>query len=989
LDAQSTPRKLPSGEVHRYAFQLRAGQILEAAVEQDPVRGQEIDVAVRLYAPDGSPLYEIDNPTNATRSERVFLLARSPGEYNLEVASPGEGIYRLGHIAIHKASEKDRINARAEELFYGARAQSRRNPPQTSSALRGYEQAGALWHGTGNKQREADALERRITLLSSGRMSWEKLLEIQTTARRLFHEAGDYEFELKMLIACGVSQKNLGRISEAEKSFSRALSDARKRGCLEHEADALRKLGSIYEHKGQRYQALKYYERSLPFWQNEGRQDAQIELLNLIGTIYEDLGDYRLAKDKFEKSAQLLSVHDDPRLRGIVLTRLAGLYERMGESAKALTYALQALAVRKTTQDSRGEAVSLSEIGLIYRDMNDFARARGYLENALIVFQKLKEGTTEAIIRYNLGLVLLDEGNVLGATEQFERAADLSRAQSYPAGELTALYGLAQAQERGGNPLRARAIAEESVKLAETVPRGTGSEGVAASVDAAREGAHELLIRLLVASPAIYTSATDRSRSFEISELSQGRSLLDSLSNEKVGSGWLKGADPELQARYENVKRSLAKNDEKLKRLPSASSSRRELLAQQVGLHEESVTLEARLRTSSPWRDTVRPTPVTLKIAKEMLDPDTMLLEYFLGRKRSFLWVVTASSDTVLELPPREIIERQAHQVYDSIKESRKPGGQERAARAARALSQLLFGQKDVRSLLSKNKHLVVVRDGALHYVPFAVLPDPDLASISDQRSVWPEPLLANHDITYLPSMSVLRAIWEVVSRRRSATRPLAIFANPVFVPGEYQALSFSEEEADKVQALLPPHEKGLVVKRFQATRAFALSGILNDFRYLLFATHGQNHPEQPNLSGIVLSQLDASGRRIEGELRLQDIKSLDLKAELVVLSACNTAPGTEIHGEGFVGLTQGFMYAGASRVTVSLWNVNDQAAPELIEQLFRGVLKDHLSASEALRQAQLSMFRQGRAPYYWGGFEIHGDYRDTHSSIEGRFPPK
>src|ERR1700704_282009 len=107
LDAQNTPRKLPSGEVHRYGFQLRAGQILETAVEQDPVRGQEIDVAVRLYSPSGELLYEIDNPTNATRNERVFLLAKSSGEHNLEVASRGEGIYRLGHIAIHKASEKD------------------------------------------------------------------------------------------------------------------------------------------------------------------------------------------------------------------------------------------------------------------------------------------------------------------------------------------------------------------------------------------------------------------------------------------------------------------------------------------------------------------------------------------------------------------------------------------------------------------------------------------------------------------------------------------------------------------------------------------------------------------------------------------------------------------------------------------------------------------------------------------------------------------
>jgi CHAT domain-containing protein len=988
-EPQNVLRRLPRGEVHRYAFQLKADQILEAVVEQGPVRGQEIDVAVQLYTPDGNLVYEINNPTNATRAEKIFLLAKSPGEYSVDVdGGEAEGFYRLGHIVIHKANEKDRINAQAEELFYRARAQMQRRPPEVDAALRDYEQAGVLWHCIGNKQREADELDRRITILTlTGRIDLEKLLNLQTMAKRFFHEAGDYDFELKMLIACGVSQRSLGRISEAEKSFRKVLSEARKKGYHEHEADALKKLASIYEHKGQKYEALKCYEKSLPFWQKQRRLHEQVELLTLIGLIYQSLGDYRLAEERFVQAGRLLEIQDDVALKGVILTRLADVNERMGKLETALTYALQALDARRRARDIRGEAISLGEIGLIYRGMNDFARARGYLENEVTVLQRLKDGRNEALARYNLGLVLLDEGNVASATEQFERSVALSRAQSYPEGELTALYGLAQAQARGGNPLRARAIAEEAVKLSETVPRGTGNEGHKATADAAREGAHELLIQLLVASDASYTSPADRSRSFEVSEMSRGRTLLDSLSSEQVGSGWLKGADLELRGRYEDVKKTMARNDEQLKRLPSESSARKELLARQAELHEESMILEARLRASSPWQDTARPAPVTLKTAQEMLDQDAVLLEYFLGRRRSLLWLVTATSETLIELPPRETIEHQALQFYDSLKGSRKPGGQQRAAKAARDLGQLLLGP--VGDLLNKYKHIIVVRDGALHYVPFSILPDPASAAVGDKRSAWPKPLLTQHDVTYLPSMSVLHAIREVSSRRRPATRSLAIFASPVFPPGEHKALPFSAQEADKVRALLSPQGRPLVVRGYQATRALALSGVLKDFRCLLFATHGQSHPEQPNLSGITLSQLDTSGRPIEGELRMQDIKSLDLKAELVVLSACNTAPGTEIHGEGFVGLTQGFMYAGASRVIVSLWNVNDQAAPELIERLFRGILKDHLSPSESLRQAQLWMFRQGKAPYYWGGFEIHGDYRSPATLIEGRLSPK
>ncbi|MFY9822533.1 MAG: CHAT domain-containing tetratricopeptide repeat protein [Thermoanaerobaculia bacterium] len=936
-------------------------------MKQDPVPLKELDVAVRLYLPADHLLYEIDNPTGSVGAERVFVVAPEKGELQVEIDGEGaEGVYSITGVKIHQASEKDRVDARAEELFYRARAEARGKNQNLSGARDLYEQAERLWRSIGNRRGEAHALERRITLLAGTGETGEPLLALQTRDVRLFREAGDKSFELKMRIACAVSQKNLGRLQEAEEGLREVLVESRKTGITEHEADAGRRLGSLYKQKGQKVQALSFFEKSLAYWRATNRLAEQIEVLSEMGSIYESLGDYNMVRKCYEEASVLKPAREQPKYKGQILTRFAELYEKMKQPETALKYALQAPAQRQLAHDIHGQAVSLGEIGLIYRELGDFARARAFLENALVILQSLKNRQDEAIAHYNLGLDLVDERNSQRAIDQFQRCLELSRSTNFLEGELDCLYGLGQAEDRRGNPLRARAYVESAVRVGEKLPRRMGNEGNDPSSDAAREGAHELLVRLLVASPPSYTGPAELAHSFEISEKSRGRTLLESLSTDQVGSGWLKGADPKLLAEFDGVKRALAETDKVVAGLRRRGRPVDALLTRQAELNEQLTLLEARLRDGTPWADAVRPSPITLATAQGMLDTDSVLLEYLLGAKRSFLWMVTDKSASIAELPPRDVIELKVREFYGLVKE-RSVRKKAQTARVATDLRDILLGP--AKGLLKR--HLLIVRGGALQYVSFSALPD-----YSAQQGTWQQPLIVGHDITYLPSISVLHAIREVASKRPKASRSIAIFSNPVFDPDDYQPLPFSAEEAHRVRSLFTSEEKPLEVEGYEASRALAKSGVLRDFRYLLFATHGLNYPEQPNLSGIALSQRDAKGHPIEGELRLQDVKSLDLRADLVVLSACNTSAGSEIHGEGFVGLTQGFFYAGASRITVSLWNVNDQAAPDLIERLFKGIVEEKLPPTEALRQAQLWMYKQGRPPYFWAGFELHGEYR-------------
>jgi CHAT domain-containing protein len=189
--------------------------------------------------------------------------------------------------------------------------------------------------------------------------------------------------------------------------------------------------------------------------------------------------------------------------------------------------------------------------------------------------------------------------------------------------------------------------------------------------------------------------------------------------------------------------------------------------------------------------------------------------------------------------------------------------------------------------------------------------------------------------------------------------------------------LAFSRREADAIVALTPPGQS-LEAVGFDASRSTATSRDLAQYRVVHFATHGLSDNRRPEFSGLVLSLVDEQGRPQNGFLDLQDIYNLNLPSELVVLSACETGLGKDIQGEGIVGLTRGFMYAGATRVLASLWNVDDVATKELMEKFYRAMEQEGMRPAAALRTAQIAMLKQQRwrNPYYWATFQIQGEWK-------------
>jgi CHAT domain-containing protein len=462
------------------------------------------------------------------------------------------------------------------------------------------------------------------------------------------------------------------------------------------------------------------------------------------------------------------------------------------------------------------------------------------------------------------------------------------------------------------------------------------------------------------------------------------------------------------------------RNDEQL------AEVNRELAA--VLAHYQEV--EGQIRSSSPaYAALTQPQPLSAReVQEQLLDSETVLLEYTLGEKRSYVFLVTPASVEAYELPKRSEVEERAHRVY-SILTSRNrwidgETGTQRIARVQRderdyqkavaALSQMILGPV---STYLNGKRLLIVADGALQYIPFAALPEPGNAA-----SKRPVPLIAEHEIVSLPSASVLALLRQQTNGRAARPKQVAVFADPVFdkddprvnrgkliattesaakmnpaaslpyqltrsvgdVIGETRAvgsglprLVFSRQEANAIMAVTD-HDKGMEALDFQANRDLALSKELGQYRIVHFATHGLLDNEHPELSGLVLSLVDSDGRPQNGFLELQDVYNMNLPVELVVLSACETGLGKEINGEGLVGLTRGFMYAGAPRVVASLWKVDDVATANLMGRFYKAMLKDGIRPAAALRQAQLEMWKDKRwtEPYNWAAFTIQGEWR-------------
>jgi CHAT domain-containing protein len=501
-------------------------------------------------------------------------------------------------------------------------------------------------------------------------------------------------------------------------------------------------------------------------------------------------------------------------------------------------------------------------------------------------------------------------------------------------------------------------------------------------------------------------------------EKARARSLVELLGESQARLH--EGVDPALLEQEVSLRRAIASKARMQERLlagkhtdEQAAQAAREL----DGLTREYDQLQSTIREKSPaYAALAMPLPLTLsEIQKKVLDDETLLLEYALGEEKSFLIAVSPRSLKIFELPKRDEIESAVRGLYDLLTARNRtvPGetpqrrtlrlqrAQAEYPQTAAALSRMILGPGASEL---ETKRLLIVAEGALQYVPFAALPEPFAQAEA-------QPLAVRHEIVTAPSASVMAIIRNDAVRRPATEKLLAVLADPVFEQADpriaqhgkeiltassamnapadmtrsgaesgvphFVRLRFSRREAEQIARLVKEPQKFTALD-FAASRATATSPDLLHYRIIHFATHGIINNQHPELSGLVLSLVNDKGEPVDGFLRLYDVYNMKLGADLVVLSACQTALGKEMTGEGLVGLTRGFIYAGAPRVVATLWRIDDRATADFMSNFYQAMLVRHERPAAALRSAQLATWKLHgwESPYYWAAFTLQGEWK-------------
>jgi CHAT domain-containing protein/tetratricopeptide (TPR) repeat protein len=945
--------RIRAGETQVWRLSLSAGQYAGLVVDQ---RG--VDVTVDLFDPAGRLERTVDSPQGARVPEPVPISTGTAGTWEVAVRAPeAAGSYGIRLDALRPTTRADFDRVEAERrLAWGE--ELRRNDDRQSrerAAIRAREAAG-LFRKLGDASREADALYTLGNALDSldddagARAAFERALA-------LFRRTGREREAGKALIAVGRSWSQ--EPDRALHIYREALAIQRRLGDRRQEATALFNLGRIYHQLGRTDEALDSYERARAIWLELGvRSDLALTLRNL-GDIYQRTGEPEKALDLLAQAVELFEAEGSADLEAATLRILGDAQARAGRRKEALASASRALAIQRGLGNPREQAHALNSIGCWHLLLGQAAEARRAFAEARSIYRRTGDRSAEAVALVNFALA--DEQRPREAIASIHAALPSLASRDYQA---LAHLGLARAHRRLGDLGAARKEIGEAIELIESLRGESASPGRRASFLASTQDYYSFQVDLLMELHRREPGAGYDAHALAASEQGRARSLLDLLA--ESGADLRKGVDPALLAKESELAGKI--ND--LASRP-AGPELRELLAEQE-------RVQARIRRESPgYAALILPRPLTLsEIQSEVADPETLVLQYALGRERSFLWAVTPDSLTSFELPPRQRIEEAARRAYGLLSTAPQTLARARTRQELADLSSMLLGP--AASLLA-GKRLVVVPDGALHYLPFAALPSPGSE----------EPLVLGHEIVTLPSASALAVIRRETHPRATAT--LAVVADPVFDAadprvgirvasvrsGKLGRLPYSREEADALLALAPPAER-LGALGFEASRETVLSGRLARYRLVHFATHGILDAENPELSGLLLSQVDPQGRPREGFLRAHEIYRLSLPADLVVLSACRTALGREMRGEGLVGLTQGFLHAGARSVLVSLWEVDDRATAELMRRFYREMLKGGRPPAAALRAAQASLRREPGwdAPYFWAGFVLQGDWQ-------------
>jgi CHAT domain-containing protein/Flp pilus assembly protein TadD len=1048
-------RELKGGEAHSCQVTLAAGQYLHAVVNQ---RG--IEVALMLHGPDGQPIFPFYAPSSSQGPKEFSLVAEVAGDYRLEIRSvepdTEPGRYEVKIHEVREATAAEKLFAEGQRLVGQGTAAALRQ------AIQKYEEARAVWRAEGDRRGEAEALcALGAPYTHVGQMG--KALEAFSEARAVWHEVGEPRREGFTLNSIAYLYQFLDERQKALDSFNQALSLWRALGDRAEAADALFEIGVEYYRLGELATALDYYNQALPLYRIVRNRQREANTLNDIGLVYRSSGELQKALESlnqalalyqklgeiqskapnetytlnnigmtyhilgepqaalpyFERALRIARATGFRRNEALLLRNIGVTYATLGDLQRALDSLTQALQLYQTIKSRRGEAYALNGLGQVYTLLGEKPKALEYYTQALALFQTIGDQSGQASTLNGMGAVYDGLGEMSKALDAYQQALTLRRAIGDRSGEASTLAGLARLERNRGNLSEARSHIETALTIVESQRRQLASPDLRTSFLASKENDYEFSVDLLMRLHQQQPSAGHDAEALQGTERARARSLLELLAEARVDVQ--QGIDPALKhreraadARLSWIQSEMITAHSQAKPDPSRIAALEEELKKVDGEREQ---LELEIRQKHPrYADLQYPTPLGLEAIQQLLDDQTVLLEYALGQDASFVFAITKNEFHVARLAPAASLADRVKKLRDTMTQPGWAAFSNYRVRA-RGLYQGLI--EPVGKFLAGKRALIIVPDGILCYLPFEVLLQPGGSRTASATPGQLPYLIRNYAISYVPSASVLASLRRQGDQPSPPSKSFVAYADPAYgeqeldqvspaqaairstfgemQPWKLKRLRHSRSEVERIARLYPKQADFFLGDQAREENVKA-DGRLGQYRFLHFATHGLLNENKPQYSGLILNLPHGAGnpksetrspkqipnpkseiqnlKSVEdGLLQVYEIFNLKLNADLVVLSACETGLGKEVKGEGLIGLTRAFLYAGTPSVVVSLWKVADQSTAEVMVRLYRHLKGGRMNKAVALRQAQLEVIREGRFahPYYWAPFVLVG----------------
>lgn len=811
--------------------------------------------------------------------------------------------------------------------------------------------------------------------------------ENYTQALEYYQKGLELSEKINDKLGIGGTLHNIGLILQHQNKFTqaleyqyRSLKIAEDLGHKDLMGITLHNLGAIQQHLGNYRQASEYYYRSLKFREETGNKAGIANLLINLGNVQDSQGNHVQALDYYHKSLKIAEEISDQAAMALSLNNIGLIHQQQGNYAQALEYYDKSLKIAEDINNKAGIATVFISIGSAYQSQGKFTPALEYYQKSLKIKEELGDKAGTCITLYSMGSLYQCLKKYKEAVEYANRAADIAYHIGSPLLIWESQIVAGRAYQALNQPDEAKKTFAEAISAIEgTRNQFSGGEQEQQQFFDGKLWPYRGMISLLINQ----NNAVD---AFAFVEHAKARTLLDVLQTGKLNiTKAMNLAEKQQEQTLNSELISLNAQIYKEKLLKQQDSVRLNDLnvrLQKVRLEMEA--FQTSLYASHPELQIHRGQAQTITLSEATaLIPDskTTLLEFVVSEDQTYIFTLTKStSQSTPDLKVYKIdIKQKALAKLCSDFRERLAGRLVSYQDLATKLYDLLL--KPAYSQLAGKTNLIIIPDGVLWELPFQTL--------QPARNHF---LIEDTAISYAPSLTVLQKMHQTRQNHTSTPATTLLAAgNPIIgnqtsaqvkdiLMGEQlQPLPEAERQVKLLQKLYTPsHSKVYIGQQADEATVKAEAG---NSRILQLATHGILNDVNPMYSQIVLAHNDADTNE-DGLLEAWEIMNIDLKADLVVLSACETARGKVGAGEGMIGLAWAFFVAGSPTTVVSQWKVESASTTELMVafhknlQMPTGKQNPKMTKAEALRQAALKLMKTQayKHPFYWAAFVVIGD---------------